>query len=320
MGARVEPTRRAEHRAGSDDRVRTEPAARPDHDRPPQARRWRDLRAGIDPAGRAAPSGRRDRRPDLAAEEVLVRLEVFRGSPDVEPVPVRDVTEERDAAVEEEREELALHREDLPLRDEIEQRSLEHVHAAVDRVGRDLVPARLLQEAADAEPVRGRILHRREVDARLGATRLVLGQHRAQVEVGQHVAVEHDQTTVDEIRCVPDAARGAERLLLDGVAEPHGAEPVPAHDGTDDVGPVRHRQDDVVHAVRREERELVVQERHVEQGDDGLRAVQGEGAQPRPHPAGQDDGLEAAHRAPPGGGAHGSASAISITGIPSRIG
>jgi hypothetical protein len=59
--------------------------------------------------------------------------------------------------------------------------------------------------------------------------------------------------------------------------------------------------------------QLIGEERDVEEGDNGLRAGVGQGAQPRALAARQDDGGYAP-------GVQGSASLISMTGMPSRIG
>jgi hypothetical protein len=65
--------------------------------------------------------------------------------------------------------------------------------------------------------------------------------------------------------------------------------------------------------VLAKEGELVREERDVEERNDGLGSREGEGAQARPLSAGQDDRGYAL-------GAQGSASLISMTGMPSRIG
>ena len=71
-------------------------------------------------------------------------------------------------------------------------------------------------------------------------------------------------------------------------------------------------QDDVYNAVALEEGELVVEERNVEEGDDGLGTGERQRAEPGALAARQD------YRG--SRGVQGSASLISMTGIPSRIG
>ncbi len=65
--------------------------------------------------------------------------------------------------------------------------------------------------------------------------------------------------------------------------------------------------------MAREERELIGEEGDIEQGDDRLGPIVSERPEPGALPAREDDGGYLA-------GAQGSASPISITGIPSRMG
>jgi hypothetical protein len=62
-----------------------------------------------------------------------------------------------------------------------------------------------------------------------------------------------------------------------------------------------------------QEGELIGEERPVEERDDGLGAAQREGAQPRALPPGEDDGAYAP-------GVQETASLMSMTGMPSRMG
>jgi len=68
-----------------------------------------------------------------------------------------------------------------------------------------------------------------------------------------------------------------------------------------------------VDAVPAEQRELVGEERNVQERDDGLGPDQGQRAQPGALAPGEDDGAYPL-------GVQGSASLISITGMPSRMG
>ena len=94
---------------------------------------------------------------------------------------------------------------------------------------------------------------------------------------------------------------------------------------------VAQRRADVVHAVGAgedhvgdavlaQQGELVGEERAVEQRHDGLRPRERERAQPRPLAAGQDHRLRRSVVRHYLAGDQASASLISITGIPSRIG
>jgi hypothetical protein len=66
-------------------------------------------------------------------------------------------------------------------------------------------------------------------------------------------------------------------------------------------------------AMAAQQRQLIGEERNVEERDDGLRAGIGQRAQPRALAARQDDGGYAP-------GVQGCASLISMTGMPSRMG
>ena len=104
----------------------------------------------------------------------------------------------------------------------------------------------------------------------------------------------------------------------------------------DVIDPVRARQDDVGDAMGAEEGDLIGEERPVEQRDDRLGALQRERPKPGALAAGQDDGLGhlgerlagVNRRGPPRDGMrlrhrpgdHGTASLMSMTGMPSRMG
>src|SRR5690606_27706074 len=81
-------------------------------------------------------------------------------------------------------------------RDPVEDRGLEHVGAGVDEVGRGLVAGRLLDERLAAavrvrgdHAVGGGVVDLGEGDGVLGATGLVEGDERPDVEIGEDVAV-----------------------------------------------------------------------------------------------------------------------------------
>ena len=116
---------------------------------------------------------------------------------------------------------------------------------------------------------------------------------------------------------VADAAAGAEGLGLDHVAQPD-AEPLAVAEGPADVvHPVGAGQDDVGDPVGAQQRELVGEERVPEQRNHRLGPLQRQRPQPRALAPGQDDGLGGRRYGP---GDQGSASLMSITGMPSRIG
>ena len=145
---------------------------------------------------------------------------------DVDPVAVVDVGDEGLAALDQRREVAALDRPGRVLRNAVERLRLEHVDAGVDRVAGDLVLARLLEEALDVavrvgldQPVGARVLDRRQDDRRLGLALAVQPQHGAEIDLGQHVAVEHDDRLGQRVAGIADRAAGAERHRLDDVAE-----------------------------------------------------------------------------------------------------
>src|SRR5262249_14247290 len=116
---------------------------------------------------------------------------------------------------------------------------------------------------------------------------------------------------------VAHAAAGAERLLLDDVAQAHAEMLGLAERLLDVVHAVGAGEDDVGDAVLAQQRELPGEEGTAQQRHHRLGARQRERPQPRALTAGEDDGLGGARYGP---GAQGNASLISITGMPSRIG
>ena len=128
------------------------------------------------------------------------------------------------------RPDLALDRDVAAGRDQVEHRALQHVGAGGDeRSCLDLVGAGLLEEAVTAcvlvagararRPTGPRPARAPSVPDRAG--RLVLGDLRGEVDVGQHVAVEHQEALV-EADCSSayfSAPAGAARLGLLDVAQ-----------------------------------------------------------------------------------------------------
>ena len=119
-----------------------------------------------------------------------------------------------------------------------------------------------------------------------------------EVEAGEHVAVAHDEALVDAVGREADRAGGAERLVLDRVAQPHAAERVVARlvaeVRVERVGEVAHREHDLVDAVIGEPHELALEERLVRDRQQRLRGGERQRPQPRPLAADEDDGLHGA--------------------------
>ena len=158
--------------------------------------------------------------------------------------------------------------------------------------------AGLLPEAEQApvgralhEAIRPRIVDGGEEDGVPGGARLMKGAHGREIGVGEHVPVEDEDGPLREVRGVPDAAPGAQRLLLHGVAqgdpEVAGVAERPAHV----VHPVGARQDDVADPVLAKEGDLVGEEGVIEERDHRFGSTEGERSEPRALSAGEDDGL-----------------------------
>ena len=117
-----------------------------------------------------------DLEPDALVERVEVRLPVLVEVADVLPVAVEHVAVDRPAHLEQQWEELLREVVRPVARDVPQHLRLEHVDAGVDRVGEDLAPRRLLEEALDAAVLVGdddaeleRVLDRLEPDRDRGA-------------------------------------------------------------------------------------------------------------------------------------------------------
>src|SRR5438034_7090766 len=91
----------------------------------------------------------RDVQLHVPVERVVVRLPVLVEVADVQPVAVEHEAAQRAAHLEEEREELLREVVRAVGGDVPQNLRVEHVDAGVDRVGKDLTPGRLLEEALD---------------------------------------------------------------------------------------------------------------------------------------------------------------------------
>ncbi len=234
----------------------------------------------------------------LSGEQIEVRLDVPARGADVHPVTVRDEREDRYALGEQRREEVVLEREDLLGRNVLEHVRLDDVDPGVDRVGRDLVALGLLEEALDAavllgldEPVGARVLDRRQHDRDDGLSLLVEGDDVLEVDVGEDVAVEDDGPVVDDLTRVLVGARGAERLRLDDVADPHVVMRSVAEDVLDLLWLVGEAEDDVVDVDASEQVQLIGEKRRADERHDGLRGVQRQGPQAGAFSACENHGL-----------------------------
>ena len=163
---------------------------------------------------------------DALVERVEVRLPVLVEVADVLPVAVGDVAVERPAHLEQEREELLREVERPVVRDVTEHLGIEHIDPGVDRVGEDLAPGGLLEEALDAavlvgddDPELERVVDALQADRDERALLLVEADERAEVDVAERVARDDEERLVERVLGELDRAGGARRRLLDGVAD-----------------------------------------------------------------------------------------------------
>src|SRR5260221_7868201 len=218
---------------------------------------------------------------------------------DVDPVALLDVRDKRLAALDERREEAPLDGPRRVFRDAVERVGLEDVDPGVDRVARDLVFPRLLQEPMDvagavglARAVRARVARRRQHDRRLRLALAVKPQHGREIHLRQDVAVEDDDRFGERVPRVADGAAGAERHRLDDIPDAD-AESFPlAENLLDAARLVVETEDDLVDLRDLpQEIDLVVQERPVQDRHDRLGRVDRQRPQPRALSSGEQDGL-----------------------------
>ena len=125
----------------------------------------------------------------------------------------------------------------------------------------------------------------------------VQAQHRRQIHLRQHVAVEHDDRIGDAAGGKLHRAAGAERRRLDDVADLDAQRRAVAEDVLDAPRLVVEAEDDLVDLGNLPDQiDLVVEERPVEDRDDRLGRVQGQRPQPRALAAREQDGF---HDNPP---------------------
>ena len=116
--------------------------------------------------------------------------------------------------------------------------------------------------------------------------------HRLEIDAGQNVAVEDQQSVVHAGRRVLDGAPGAQRIRLDHVAQRQaGLAPV-THGGGDPVRSVIEAQDDFVDLGHLPQQvDLIIEKGPVENRHDRLGQLQRERTQPRTEATGENDGL-----------------------------
>jgi hypothetical protein len=119
----------------------------------------------------------------------------------------------------------------------------------------------------------------------------VLAQLRGDVDVGQHVAVEHQEAVLEQVLGVLQRAGRAARLGLDDVAQAQ-AERLALAEGLADLRRLEAAaQDDVVDPVPAQPFEHVHQERPVDERDDRLGLPRRQRPQARALPTDEDHRL-----------------------------
>ena len=111
------------------------------------------------------------------------------------------------------------------------------------------------------------------------------------VEVGEDVAVEHQEALVEQVLGELQRPARAERLGLLDVAQPHAVRAAVAEHVADAAGEEAAGHDHVVHAVAAQPLEHEGDERAVDERHDRLRDRRGQRPQPRPLAAGEDQRL-----------------------------
>ena len=179
---------------------------------------------------------------------------------------------------------------------------LEDVDAGVDRVGEDLAPRRLLEEALDPPVVVGdhdpeleRVLDRLEADRDRRALLLWNLTSFAEVEVAERVARDDEERLVELVGGQPDRAGRAERRLLDGVLDVDAERLAVAEVAADRLRQERDGDDHVLEAVLAEQLDDVLHARLADDRHHRLRLVRGQRPEPRALAAGHDDGLHRRH-------------------------
>ena len=235
-----------------------------------------------------------DFEPHLAFERVVVRLLVLFEVADVGPVRVDHVAAELHAVAqhlgEEVAREIVVAAPDHP----VEDGRFEHVDAGVDRVGEDLAPRRLLEEARDAAGLVGdddaefeRVGDALQRDRDVVVLALVVFDQRGEVDVGQRVARDDEERIAGQqlVGHLHRAGR-AERGVLDDVFHRHAELGAVVEVRFDLVGQVVQRGDDLGDAVASQKSDDVFHHRLAGNRRERLRTARGQRPQPRPLAAG----------------------------------
>src|SRR5579875_654855 len=226
----------------------------------------------------AADPDARDLEADPLVERVEVRLAVLVEVADVLPVALEHMSVEGPSHLQEQREELLREVVRTVVRDMAEHLGLEHVDAGVDGVGEHLPPGGLLEEpldppvlVGDDDPELERVLDRLQRDRRRSPL----------------LPVSLDEPAGG----APYRAGGAERRVLDRVADLHAQGLAAAEVAADRLRQEGDGDDDLLEAVAAEELDDVLHAGLADDRHHRLRLVRRQRTQPRPLPAGHDHGL-----------------------------
>ena len=218
---------RPEHAVSPKLDVRPDPAVVTDERRADDLGRRMDLGARPDPDPRPEREARHVDL-DLAVKNVGVRPQVGLERADVLPVATAHIAVERTSGVEHRREHFPREVDGPSARYPVEDLGLEHVDAGVDGVAEDLAPPGLLEEALDTPvgtddddaELEG-VLHGLEGECRDRALLVVELDERRQVDVGEDVSGDDEESVVQFVAGVQHRAGRPERGLLGRVDEAH---------------------------------------------------------------------------------------------------
>ena len=115
----------------------------------------------------------------------------------------------------------------------------------------------------------------------------------AQIDVGQDVTGDDEEGVVELCGRVANRSRGTEGQLLRRVAHPDAEVRAVSEVVTDLVGEVRDRDDNIVEAVAREQRDDVLHHRTVHERHHRLGLIAREWTEPGPLTTGEDHRLHA---------------------------
>jgi len=231
----------------------------------------------------------------LAVERIPVGLQVLLQAADVLPVSLADDAVERLLHIEELGEQVVAEVVLLALGDVVEDLGLDHVYAGVDRVGEDLAPARLLQEALDPALVVD--YHHAELqgvgdalqrDGDGGLPLLVEGDHAAEVEVGERIAAYDKERLVQEVLGQADGPGSPRRGLFHRVVDAHAEAAAVAEVVADQPGQESQGHDHFVDTVPLEQLQDVLDGGLVHHRHHRLGLVRREGPQTGALTAGHD--------------------------------